>query len=54
MVGVAALLECDRDTVESDRIGTNGAIDHGVRLNPVKDALTGDILDDDTIGRVAS
>lgn len=53
MVGVAALVECDGDTVTSARIGANGAVDHGVRLEPVEYALTGETLDDDAIEAAA-
>jgi carbon-monoxide dehydrogenase medium subunit len=54
MVGVAALLECDGDTITAARIGANGAMDHGVRLEPVEDALTGGPLDDDAIEAAAA
>jgi carbon-monoxide dehydrogenase medium subunit len=54
MVGVSALLECDGDTVSSARIGANGAMDHGVRLEPVEDALTGETLDEAAIEAAAS
>jgi len=54
MVGVAALLEVDGGTVQSAGVGANGAMDRGVRLDPVEDALTGESLDDDTIADAAS
>jgi carbon-monoxide dehydrogenase medium subunit len=54
MVGVAALVETDGDTVTSARLGANGVLDHGVRLEAVEDALTGESLDDETIAAAAS
>jgi len=54
MVGVAALLDTDGDSVESVRVGANGVMDHGVRLGPVEDALAGGSLDDDAIATAAS
>jgi carbon-monoxide dehydrogenase medium subunit len=53
MVGVAAQLTLDGDTVESARVGANGAVDHGVRLAPVEDALAGETLDEGTIEAAA-
>ena len=53
MVGVAAQLRLDGDTVESARVGANGVVDHGVRLEPVEDALTGETLDEGTIEAAA-
>ena len=53
MVGVSALLELDGDGVESARVGANGVMDHGVRLEPVEDAITGESLDDDVIETAA-
>lgn len=53
MVGVAALLEVDDGEVTSARVGANGAMDHGVRLEPVEDALVGETLDEDTIENAA-
>ncbi|GGL56372.1 FAD binding domain-containing protein [Halocalculus aciditolerans] len=41
MVGVAATVEVEDGTVTSARIGANGAMDHGVRLQPVEDELVG-------------
>lgn len=54
MVGVATLLTLDGDTVSSARIGANGIMDHGVRLDPVEDALVGEKLDGETIETAAS
>lgn len=53
MVGVAALLDTDGGTVDSARLGANGAMDHGVRLTPVEDALVGETLDAETIEAAA-
>ncbi|PSQ19918.1 xanthine dehydrogenase family protein subunit M [Halobacteriales archaeon QS_8_69_26] len=55
MVGVAATLRTDGDTVQSAGVGANGAMDHGVRLGPVEDALSGVSLDDeDAMAEAAS
>jgi carbon-monoxide dehydrogenase medium subunit len=54
MVGVAALLETDGESVTSARIGANGVMDHGVRLSPVEDVLADGSLDDDTIEAAAN
>ena len=54
MVGVAALLDVDGGTVESANVAANGVLDHGVRLDGVADALTGETLDEDSIGKAAS
>jgi carbon-monoxide dehydrogenase medium subunit len=53
MVGVAALLELDGDTVTSARVGANGVVDHGVRLEAVEETLLGERLDDATIEAAA-
>ena len=54
MVGVAALLEVDGGEVTSAGIGANGVMDHGVRLEPVEEALIGETLDEDTIEAAAA
>lgn len=54
MVGVAVLLELDDDTVSSVRVGANGAMDHGVRLEPVEDALLDSPLNGDVIESAAA
>lgn len=54
MVGVAALVETDGDTVTRVRIGANGVLDHGIRLESVEETLTGESLDDETIEAAAS
>ncbi|MFC6835109.1 FAD binding domain-containing protein [Halomarina ordinaria] len=53
MVGVAALVETDGDTVSSARVGASGAMDHGVRLGGVEEALVGEPLDADTVDAAA-
>jgi carbon-monoxide dehydrogenase medium subunit len=53
MVGVAALVETDGGTVTSARLGANGVLDHGVRLEAAEDALEGESLDDDAIEAAA-
>lgn len=53
MVGVAALLRTDGGTVDSVRVGANGVMDHGVRLEGVEDALAGESLDADAIEAAA-
>ncbi|MEY7851189.1 xanthine dehydrogenase family protein subunit M [Natrarchaeobius sp. A-rgal3] len=54
MVGIAALLTVDDGTVTSAKIGANGAMDHGVRLEPVEEVLVGESLDEETISVAAS
>jgi len=55
MIGVAATLHTDGDTVESAGVGANGAMDHGVRLGPVEDAVAGVSLgDEDAMAEAAS
>ncbi len=46
LIGVAATLHTDGGTVESARVAANGAMDHGVRLSAVEDALDGASVDD--------
>ena len=53
MVGVAALVGTDGDSVQTARLGANGAMDHGVRLEPVEDALVGGSLDAESIEAAA-
>jgi carbon-monoxide dehydrogenase medium subunit len=53
MVGVAALVDLDGDTVRSARVAANGVLDHGVRLPGVEAALDGATLDTDTIEAAA-
>lgn len=54
MVGVAALLETNGDGVETARVGANGVMDHGVRLEPVEEAIADGTLDDESIEAAAS
>jgi carbon-monoxide dehydrogenase medium subunit len=54
MVGVATQLELDGRTVRSADVGANGAMDHGVRLEPVEEALVDRTLDADLIDAAAS
>ncbi len=54
MVGVSALVRTDGDSVSSVRVGANGVMDHGVRLEAVEDALEGERLDDGAIEAAAS
>ena len=53
MIGVAARLQVDGGTVTEARVGANGAMDHGVRLDPVEDAIEGERLDEDAIATAA-
>lgn len=49
LVGVAARLTLDGDTVENARIGANGVMDHGTRLTEAEDAVEGEALSAETI-----
>lgn len=53
MVGVAARLRTDGDTIDSARVAANGALDHATRLAPVEDHLEGRGLDDGIAGAAA-
>ncbi|KZN24821.1 molybdopterin dehydrogenase [Haladaptatus sp. R4] len=53
MVGVAAALGVDGDEVTSARVAANGVMDHGVRLEPVEDALVGGSTDEDSLADAA-
>jgi carbon-monoxide dehydrogenase medium subunit len=53
MTGVAAMVDLDGDTVESAKVGANGVMDHGVRLEGVEEALAGASLDADTVEEAA-
>jgi carbon-monoxide dehydrogenase medium subunit len=54
MVGVAALVETDDDgTVTAARVGANGVLDHGIRLEPVEEALVGEPLEPATVEAAA-
>ncbi|WP_435347619.1 FAD binding domain-containing protein [Haloarchaeobius sp. HRN-SO-5] len=54
MVGVATLVSTDGRSVESIRVGANGAMDHGVRLEGVEDELAGSSLSEDAIDAAAA
>ena len=54
LIGVAATLYTDGDTIESARVAANGAMDHGVRLTAVEETLAGASLDEDTLADAAS
>lgn len=53
VVGVAALVETSDGTVESARVGANGVLDRGVRLEGVEDAIVGGSLREDAIAAAA-
>ncbi|WP_435159045.1 FAD binding domain-containing protein [Haladaptatus sp. DFWS20] len=53
MVGVAARIHTDADTVTDVRVAATGATEHTVRLHGVEDALDGVILDEEAIGNAA-
>lgn len=42
MIGVAVTLEAEGGVIQSASVGANGIMDHGVRLDPVEDALEGE------------
>jgi carbon-monoxide dehydrogenase medium subunit len=46
LIGVAATLHTDGDRIDSAGVGANGAMDHGVRLEPVEDGLAGASVND--------
>ena len=54
IVGLAAQVAVDGGTVSSASVAANGAMDHGVRLPAVEDAIAGESLDDDAIAAAAS
>lgn len=54
LVGVAVQAQVDGGQVSDVRVGANGAMDHGVRLGAVEDALRGDSLTEETVERAAS
>ena len=53
MVGVAATVGVDDGEVTSARVAANGVMDHGVRLEPVEDALVGGSTDEDAVREAA-
>jgi len=54
MVGVAVSLTVDAGIVEDVGVAANGIMDHGVRLDPVEDALRGTTPDDDLVEQAAA
>lgn len=53
IVGVAANVELDGDTVASARVAANGVLDHTTRLTAVEDALAGSSADADSLKSAA-
>mgnify|MGYP000306645359 FL=1 len=53
LVGVAARLTVEDDTVTDARVAANGVMDHGVRLSAAENALAGETLDEDTVETAA-
>jgi len=53
MVGVAAVIRTDDDTVRSARVAVTGATDHAVRLAAVERNLVGESLSEETIDSAA-
>jgi carbon-monoxide dehydrogenase medium subunit len=47
LIGVAVRLLIEDGVVEAARVAANGAIDHGVRLDPVEEALIGESASED-------
>jgi carbon-monoxide dehydrogenase medium subunit len=45
LVAVAVNLQAEDGTLTDVRVAANGVMDHGVRLGPVEDALTGEAVD---------
>jgi carbon-monoxide dehydrogenase medium subunit len=54
LVGVAAVLETDGETITDARIAANGAFDHAMRLGPTEDVLTGEPIDADLAEQAAA
>jgi carbon-monoxide dehydrogenase medium subunit len=54
MVGVAVSLTVDDGRVADAGVAANGVMDHGVRLDPVEDALVGATPDDETVAAAAA
>jgi carbon-monoxide dehydrogenase medium subunit len=53
MVGVAARVSVDGETVTDARIAANGVMDHGTRLTEAEHAIEGATLDADSIEAAA-
>jgi len=54
MVGVAVSLRVDAGLVEDVGVAANGIMDHGVRLDPVEDALVGTNPDGEAVAAAAA
>ncbi|MFD1634410.1 FAD binding domain-containing protein [Haloplanus ruber] len=54
MVGVAVSMTVDAGRVEDVGVAANGIMDHGVRLDPVEDALAGTNPDGETVATAAT
>lgn len=54
VVGVAAVVELDGDTVSSARIAVTGATNTATRLTSVEEALAGKVLDDESVGAASA
>ncbi|WP_251342769.1 FAD binding domain-containing protein [Haloplanus halophilus] len=54
MVGVAVSLSVDAGLVEDAGVAANGVMDHGVRLDPVEEALVGTTPDADVVAEAAA
>ena len=54
MVGVAVSLTVDAGIVEDVGVAANGIMDHGVRLDPVEDALAETNPDEETVAAAAA
>jgi carbon-monoxide dehydrogenase medium subunit len=54
MVGVAVSLSVDAGLVEDAGVAANGVMDHGVRLDPVEEALVGTTPDADSVAAAAA
>jgi carbon-monoxide dehydrogenase medium subunit len=53
IVGVAARVEQQGETITSARVAANGAMGHAVRLEAVESALVGESVDEETIADAA-
>ncbi len=54
LLGVAARLSVDDGVVSTARIAANGAMNHGIRLEPVEEVLEGAVPDTETIAAAAT
>ena len=54
LLGVAARLSVNDGVVSAARIAANGAMNHGIRLEPVEEALKGEVPDTETIAAAAT